>query len=579
MSQLRSERLQRAVETASAGLKLVQGRSRTPRAIELHWGQDEPDMTEGDVPVWIRDEWSVSESAVKKAAAEAGDESPIVFVFLSRREADQIKDSLASHAAAEQTLQRPTPQTDEGRAAQRAMKTRLATDEDRLDTLFADVVAHARVFQGGGNEVTTSSLREGVETAAHRSLIRLFPKFDAADNPNWAKVIIKARDGAPDALDAVGHHGEPISNAVCKEVLASISPSGTKGTELHKRFGAPLFGWPRDAVNGAILTLLAAGNIRGAQDHKDVSGPKELPPNQIGKVTFYKEDEPPSQMQRIAVRSLLSAADIPYEPGQEGAQIPALLQRLKDLAGRAGGPPPLPEPPGLAHLSALLARTGHQRFRAVADDHERLRGDLTRWLLADQQREKREAELHQLQRLLRHAESLPVASAISPAVAAIRDGRQLLDEPDPLTPLLQELTDALRSEIKQRAEQLTAIQRAVVGELESWEEWFELDQADREAIIRDVRLVIAPPPDVATDAKLLELLDATPLSAWQDRINLVPNRGDQARERALEHLQPESVHVAMPPRTITNEEDLAAYLDDVRSRVHAHLAAGKTVIL
>ena len=38
-------------------------------------------LGEGDVPVWIRDEWSVTESAVKKAAAEAGDESPIVFVL------------------------------------------------------------------------------------------------------------------------------------------------------------------------------------------------------------------------------------------------------------------------------------------------------------------------------------------------------------------------------------------------------------------------------------------------------------------------------------------------------------------
>ena len=81
--------------------------------------------------------------------------------------------SIRGPTAAEQTLQRPTPQTDEGKAAQRAMRTRLATDEDRLTTLFADVVAHARVFQGGGNEVTTSSLHDAVETAAHRSLIRL----------------------------------------------------------------------------------------------------------------------------------------------------------------------------------------------------------------------------------------------------------------------------------------------------------------------------------------------------------------------------------------------------------------------
>src|SRR5262249_46250216 len=158
----------------------------------------------------------------------------------------------------------------------------LATDDERLATLFQEVVARARVFQGGGAEVTTSTLRDAVETAANRSLIRLFPKFDVGDNANWGKVVTKARDGAPDALEAVGHHGEPATNGVCKEVLAAVSPGGTRGADLHKRFAAPRYGWPRDAVNGAILTLLASGNIRAAQDGKDLASPKELPITQIG---------------------------------------------------------------------------------------------------------------------------------------------------------------------------------------------------------------------------------------------------------------------------------------------------------
>ncbi len=139
MSQLRNERLLQAVDQALGGLKLTHGTSRTPRKIDQHWGQDEPSITEGDVPVWIRDEWSVTESTVKKQAAEAGNESPIVFVFLPKREVDQIKETLASYTAAEDTAQqKPTPQTDEGKTAQRAMKTRIATDEERLCQLSFD---------------------------------------------------------------------------------------------------------------------------------------------------------------------------------------------------------------------------------------------------------------------------------------------------------------------------------------------------------------------------------------------------------------------------------------------------------
>ena len=167
---------------------------------------------------------------------------------------------------------------------------------------------------------------------------------------------MKARDGAPDALEAVGHSGEPPMQPVCKEVLAAVSASGTKGTELYHKFTGSPYGWPKDAVNGAVLTLLTAGNIELPKTARNSRDRRSCRPNQIGRATFYKEDEPPTMDQRLKLAGLLTAAGIQYQPGQEGAQIPALLQRLKDLAERAGGAPPLPEPVLTDHLDALLAR-------------------------------------------------------------------------------------------------------------------------------------------------------------------------------------------------------------------------------
>lgn len=579
MNQLRSERLIAAVDSVLAGLKLTHGASKTPRKIDVHWGQDEPVPGDGDVPVWIRDEWSVTESAVKKSAAEAGDESPIVFVLLPKHDADQIKDTLASYAAAEDTLRRPTPQTDEGRAAQRAMRTRLDTDNERLAALFRNVVARARVFQGGGSELTTSTLRDAVNTAASRSLIRLFPKFDAGDNANWGKVVTRAREGAPDALDAVGHHGEPATNAVCKEVLAAVSAAGVRGSDLQKTFTAAPFGWPRDAVTGAVFALLALGNIRATLDGTDLASPKQLQQTQIGKVMLYKEDEPPTTDQQLRVKGLLSAAGIAYEAGHESAQIPALLQRLKDLASRAGGPPPLPEVPDTSHVEAHLLLGGNQRFREVANDRDRLSDDLDRWRAADQQREKRETAWRDLERLLRHAEGLPVAESVAPAIAAIRDGRQLLDNPDPIAPLLDDLTTALGDEVVRRAEQLASAQRDAVAELEAWDEWSKLDATARVAIIEEAKLVPAEPPDVSTGTKLLEVLDAVTLGAWDDQLDLVAIRRDHARQQAAKQLEPESVTVTTPRMTIRTADELQTYLDEVRARVQPHLDAHKTVII
>ena len=137
-------------------------------------------------------------------------------------------------------------------------------------------------------------MRDASRDGRQRSLIRLFPKFAAGDNPNWGKVVTKARDGAPDALEAVGHHGEPTTQRRVQGSARGHQPGRHEGRELHRSSpGAPTAG-RKDAVNGAVLTLLAAGNIRAAQDGKDLAGPKELPATQIGKVTLYKEDEPPT---------------------------------------------------------------------------------------------------------------------------------------------------------------------------------------------------------------------------------------------------------------------------------------------
>ena len=151
------------------------------------------------------------------------------------------------------------------------------------------------------------------------------------------------------------------------------------------------------------------------------------------------------------MRGLLTAAGISYEPGQEGAQLPALLQQLKDLAARAAVRRPFPKHRTPTTSTRCWRSLETSDFRQVADDHERLSADLERWRTAAARREKRETAWRDLGRLLRHADELPVAETLAPAVAAIRDGRQLLDEPDPIAPLLTELVTALRAEVTQRA--------------------------------------------------------------------------------------------------------------------------------
>jgi hypothetical protein len=580
LATLRNERLYSAVDKALGGVKLTQGESRTPRKISLHYGSDEPTAGEAAVAVWIRDEWSVTESSVKNAAAQAGDDDPVVHVILPKRDQEAVKEALASHAAAQETINaRPTPQTDEGKQAQRAMYGRVASDEETLSRLFGDVVAGATVYQGGGSIVTAASLRDAVELAAERSLVRLFPKFGVADNSNWGKVVTLARDGAPDALNAVGHTGEVLTHPVCKEVLSAISAGGTSGSDVRVRYANPPFGWDEEAIRGALMALLATQHIRAAQEGKALTSQKQLEPRQIARTTFYKEDPPPSATQRMAVRGLLTTAEIKYENGQEQVQIPALLQHLIDLAAAAGGQPPLPQAPDTAHIRDLQALSGNQQFHAVADAHSQLKDDLEAWRTNSEAVQYRQKAWTDLESLLRHAQALSVHDEVAAQRDAIRDGRQLLDDPDPVRPLLETVITALREAVVAGVEQLRAHHDEVIKELEASDEWKQLDDGAWQEIISTVGLERPPDVDVSTQEQLIAQLNSAPLTTWKERTEVVRARATRAREEAARKLEPTAIRVQLGSATIKTPADVDAYLGQARERLLKAIEDGATVIL
>lgn len=579
LTTVRNEGLVAAVDAELSQVKLVFGKSKTPRTLQRHWGPEEPSIGEDSIPVWIQDEWNVTEASVKKAAAAAGDESPIVFVLLPKWEADAIKDASASMSAAKATLHRPMPHTDEGRAAQQAMRTRLSVEEEKLKGLSTEVVRRARVFQGGGGESTVATLAGAVQSAAGNSFVRLFPKFGVGDHADWGKVIQKARDGAPDALASIGYTGEVLQHPVCKEVFSSVNAAGVKGADLQKRFAAPPYGWPKDAVTGAVLVLLASGNVRATLDNKDLSGPKELPQTQIGKVVLFKEDEPPTTPQKLQLRSLLTAAGIKFENGQETPQVPALLEYFRQLAKQCGGPAPLPEPPTLPLLDELDSLGGNQRARAVADAQTELNVVLKNWVAIATQREQRLQQWRDFERLLQHAGSIAGVEQAAQVAATVRDQRRLLEDPDPIQPYVAQLSTALRQAFLQRNDEYNAAVTNARAALEQVEGWTKLTEAQRGEVLTVGSLSSEPAPEVGSTTALLASLDHTSLDAWKDRLAFVEPRLAAAQVKVAQLLEPASVSVKVPTTTIKTEQDLDAYLEAIHNAVHPHLQANQTVII
>ena len=303
--------------------------SRAPSELEPHFGAEAPRKDTDRVPIWIRDEWSVMEGTVRRDAQAEGSESPIVFVFLPKRSADALKAALVGQAAAKETLEirGGAVTTTEGQEARAGMETRLSTHMTDVNRLMAAVLVDATVLLGGGTVTSGDALRDRLKLAVDTAMVRLFPQFGPGDHAQWSKAAERARQGAAAALSAVNYPGEAHKHSACQLVLVYVGVSDRKGSDVRQYFQNPPYGWTGDAVDGALLALVAGGYVR-AMVNAQPATVKQLDRPTLGKAEFRREGAVITALHRIAVRKLLSDAGIPVSNNDEGAALPQYVAKL-----------------------------------------------------------------------------------------------------------------------------------------------------------------------------------------------------------------------------------------------------------
>lgn len=580
ISGLRATEMIEAIDAEILNLRVRQGQARVPRKVRVSYDTLPPDQVQGTITIWVQNGWDTSEEAFLGQAKAAGTEDPTVFAFLPSSREDDVREALASHAAARETVdQRPMPQTDEGKAARKAMETVADTAAESLAELVGRALGDARVYMGGGEEVGGATLREAVERAGLKAVARLFSKFPAADHAGWSKVGQKARDGDPDPLKVLGFDKGPESHPVCKAILDAIPATGINGVEIRKVFMDSPYGWPEDAVNSALLVLLRANYIGAKRDGLPVEGVGAVPPRQVGVHTFFKEEPPPTANERMAVRGLLTKAAVKYTADQEAAAIPALLQHLRDLASRAGGDRPLPEVPVSPLIEELASSSGNRQIREAAAAHEQLAELLDTWGHSAKIREGRVARWHEMERLLRHAGVMPIAEDAANTVDAIRDGRQLLSDPDPVSPILDELANGLREELATKVEASWKAHQAETDRLAHHPDWQRIDAAQAATLLEQVGLRPYPRPDVTDLEHLLLELDRKPLKSWDLEPELCHVRADKALQIAIKKLEPKSVVVNVKSQMVRDESEMEDFVQSLRAEISRYLDDGQSVVI
>lgn len=574
----RTDELRAAMHAALKGITLTHGVSRTPRKFALHFGLDAPPTNTGAVPVWVRDEWSVSEKAVREDAQAAGMDSPIVHVFLPRRDADTLKRALERYAAAKETLDlRPAPSTPEGQEAQRAMQSRRDAERRSLDARIRDVIDHARVFQGGGYEVGEGSLGASARAALEAAVQRLFPNFGVADHARWDNVLTKVRQGGADALSAVDYSGDPEKHPAC-QLVASFVGAGKRGSEVRARFIGAGYGWPQDAVDASLLVLVATGAMEATVGGQSVK-PAQITRQSLGATDFRRVTVVVGATQRLGVRKLLTEMTFPFRSGEESAAITPMLDRLIDLAHAAGGAAPLPERPSTVTLEHLRSLSGNEQFVAVYDHRDELLRNYRTWMQLTNLISQRMPHWEELLRLRHHAKAMPLAAELDKQIEGIKQSRSLLTNPDPVVPLTSALADALRSSLQEARTSLASVREREVSELEASEEWSRLSDADRAGLISQHELTTVPDLNIGTDEALLRTLDGTPLSRWHAGTRDLPARAARAREEAARRLEPKIVKIHPPHRTLRTETEVDAYVTALRAEIMRHVTAGTPVML
>lgn len=576
----RNDRIRKKFAEILGKPSLIQGNAKVSRTLFPIFDEHLPKDANEKITIWVQDGWSIDENSFRTEARQAGTHSPVIFVFIPKRSADDLRHQLIEYKAAEATLNhRGAPDTAEGQEARAYIETVKNNAEGKIQTLLSEAFSGAKVLQGGGQEIIGSDLKAMILEAADNAMHRLYPQFDTADHAGWAKVYENAKKGAPDALKAIGEQGEPAQNPVCKAILSYIG-NGKKGIDIRTHFESAPYGWSGDAIDGGLQVLLVAGLAKAEDERGGSIMPTALERKNIGKTTFKAESITITIPQRLQIRKLLQKLELPTAADKEAQSVQQLVQKLISLAECAGGEAPKPERPSTALIEEIRHTSGNAQLLAIYEHRAALDENISAWQKLGEGINKRWPSWLQLKQLIKDAQSLQAALPLLQQVQAIEEKRQLLAEPDPLAPLIAQLTQILREELNWIAHQYNERHQEGMNRLSADSNWQQLTPEQRNQLLSAQKLTEAERPNVQVQdtQAILDTLAHNTLSALADRVAAMPSRFDAVAQEAAELCEPQTQFIRLPRRTLKTETELEQWLEEVKQQLQNALTKGSITL-
>jgi hypothetical protein len=574
---IRSRKFREEAQRAVAEVRLKHGVSKTPRSVALHYDVSSPSVGDS-VTIWVRDGWSTSEKEVLGIARSMGVDDPTIHVFIPKKEADALKRVLTDAEAAQRVLDNKGTATGrEGEEARASILSRKSAADAAAHEALLDIFRGARVFQGGGNEVTLSSLTEALISAANASVARLFPSFSDADLQEWPLVIKRAREGNDNPFSPVGFSGPVQDHVVAKEVLR-VMGNGETGSKIRRALEAPPYGWPKDAIDAALIALHRAGVVRAARNGSAIA-PGALDQNNIPTAEFRPEATIVSTKDRIAVKGVCAHLGVSnVRSGEEELRAGEALRALADLGKRAGGEAPLPAPPSMTLVNELTAKSGGELLVAVAGREKEIKELWNGWKKQAELVGVRQPAWDRAVRLAACGKALPELADARAQLAAIALSRGLLAEPDPVAPVAGVMAGVLRGRLQAIQEGHERAVTEALALLDSNDSWKALTPEQRTTIVEAQKIAIPMKPAVGTDEELRAALETSSLEARENVVALVASRVAVALSDAVRLVKPASHRVRLAPVTLETAAEVEAWVREREAELLEEIKKGPVIL-
>lgn len=572
---IRVDLLHKELRRQIAQVRLTQGKCNEPRQVIPCFDPELPKDASDKIYAWVQDGWALDEKSFMTEARSRNPSEPTIFIYVPARNRSELTNAITAEHAAQATLdKRGIPNTDAGKDARSAMETRHRDAQKQVQALLREIFEGVQVLQAGGNEVDGNSITERVESAAKASLVRLYREFDQADHPAWGKVYERAsKDGGQNALEVLGYSGDAEQHPVCATIKRFIGVS-KKGSEIREHFLAAPYGWPQDAIDGALYVLLASGILIASDSRNNPVTASALERKQITQASFRPESITIRPLDMIKIHGLLKACGIECQRGEEASKLPLLAEKGRELAKRAGGAAPLPAVPDTKVFDELARQSGNAQLKQVLDEQEAIKQAIQDWSDTAQRIDARRGDWTLLTSLLDVSRGLAFHAPIQAEADAISQHRSLLDDPNPATGLIKQLVSKLRDAIQFHVQAYLDQHAKCLAQLQADSHWQQLSDEQQRAILDKRKLLTLEQPTLNDAEAIIDSLSEVSLEQWTDRTESLASKFDSARLEAAELLQPKLQRISLPRKTFESEADVDAWLDEVKQQILSKLNDG-----